>query len=376
MIFLLDSHCDAPSMLAKGADFGRRVELGCTPGQFPVSHVDFPRMKKGGVNGSFFAIYTSNALTPDQATRRAFELVSKVFDAVEQNPDKVALTTTPAQARRNAKNGLISIFMGMENGAPIQKDLSLLRMFHRLGITYMTLTHARSNEICDSCTSPEPRWHGVSPFGREVIAEMNRLGMLIDVSHISDESFWDVLKYSKAPVVATHSCCRTLNEHPRNMTDEMIVALAEKGGVIQVNFYPSFLDRDYAEKAGALIDAQEAAGDAWLENPADPALQERMRKAIEALQAIPRPSYKKIVDHIDHVVRLVGVKHVGLGSDFDGIEACPDGLEDISRMQKIIIELRKRGYSEYEIRHIAGGNFLRVMEQVQRMAEEPLQRAK
>ena len=367
MIFLLDSHCDAPLMLAKGADFGRRVEQGCTPGRFPVTQVDFPRMKKGGVNGSFFAIYTSNALTPDQSTRRAFELVSKVFDAVEQNSDKVALATTPAQARRNAKNGLISIFMGMENGAPIQKDLSLLRMFHRLGITYMTLTHARSNEICDSCTSPEPRWNGVSPFGREVIAEMNRLGMLIDVSHISDASFWDVLKYSKAPVVATHSCCRALNDHPRNMTDEMIKALAEKGGVIQINFYPSFLDRSYAEKTGALIDAQEEAQDEWLVDPSDPVRQEKMRAAIEALQAVPRPSYKKIVDHIDHVVKLVGIKHVGLGSDFDGIEACPDGLEDISRMQRIIIELRKRGYSEYEIRHIAGGNFLRVLEQVQRV---------
>ena len=163
MLFVLDSHCDAPLMLAKGADFGRRVEQGCTPGRFPVTQVDFKRMKKGGVNGSFFAIYTSNALSPDQATRRAFELVSKVYDAVEQHGDQVALTTSPAQARRNARNGLISIFMGMENGAPIQRDLSLLRMFHRLGVTYLTLTHARSNEICDSCTSPAPRWAASVP---------------------------------------------------------------------------------------------------------------------------------------------------------------------------------------------------------------------
>ena len=369
MMFLLDSHCDAPLMLAKGADFGRRVEQGYTPGRFPITHVDFPRMKKGGVNGSFFAIYTSCALTPDQATRRAFELIAKVYDAVEQNQDLAALTTTPAQARHNARNGLISIFMGMENGAPIQKDLSLLRMFNRLGITYMTLTHSRSNEICDSCTSPEPVWGGLSPFGREVVAEMNRLGMLVDVSHISDDSFWDVLKCSKAPVVATHSCCRALNEHPRNMTDEMIVALAEKGGVIQINFYPSFLDRAYTEKVGALIDAEEDTQVEWVKNPADPALQQRMRETVEAMNAVPRPSYKKIVDHIDHVVKLVGIKHVGLGSDFDGIETCPDGLEDISKIQKIIIELRKRGYSENEIRLIAGGNFLRVMEQVQRLSE-------
>ena len=369
MMFLLDSHCDAPLMLAKGADFGRRVEQGYTPGKFPITHVDFRRMKKGGVNGSFFAIYTSNALQPDAATRRALELISRVYDAVERNLDLVSLTTTPSQARRNARNGLISIFMGMENGAPIQKDLSMLRMFRRLGITYMTLTHARSNEICDSRTSPEPRWHGVSPFGREVIAEMNRLGMMIDVSHISDESFWDVLKYSKAPVVATHSCCRALNVHPRNMTDEMISAMAERGGVIQINFYPSFLDSDYNAKVSELIDVEEDTQVEWLKDPSDPALQERMRAAVEAMNAVPRPSYRKIVDHIDHVVKLVGVRHVGLGSDFDGIETCPDGLEDISRMQKIIIELRRRGYSESDIRLIAGGNFLRVMETVQQMAD-------
>ena len=368
MLFLLDSHCDAPLMLAKGADFGRRVRQGCIPGCFPVTQVDFPRMKKGGVSASFFAVYTSNSLSPQAATCRALELTARIRDAVEGNPSLVALATTPAQARRNARSGLISIFMGMENGAPIQHDLGLLRLFHSLGITYMTLTHARSNEICDSCTSPEPLWGGLSPFGKEVVLEMNRLGMLVDVSHISDASFWDVLAVSKAPVVATHSCCRALCDHPRNMTDEMIVALAEKGGVIQINFYPSFLDKEYGAKASALIDEQEEAQDAWLQDPSDPARQQRMRAAIEALSAVPRPSYKKIVDHIDHVVKLVGWRHVGLGSDFDGIEVCPDGLEDVSKMQKILIELRRRGYSDYEIRHIAGGNFLRVMDQVQHLA--------
>ena len=365
MIILLDSHCDAPIMLMKGAEFGRKVEQGVVPGRFPVSHIDYSRMKKGGVSASFFAIYTSCSLQPDQATRRAMEMIARVHDSVERNSSKVALARTPAQIRRNARGGLISILMGMENGAPIQKDLSLLRMFHRMGVSYMTLTHSGSNEICDSCTSPEPVWNGVSPFGREVIAEMNRLGMLIDVSHISDAAFWDVIKYSKAPVAATHSCCRALSHHPRNMSDEMIVALAEKGGVIQINFYPSFLDMEYAKKASALIDAQEEAQDEWLKDPSNPEVQARMQAAIDALKAVPRPSYKRIVDHIDHVVRLVGVKHVGIGSDFDGIEVCPDGLEDVSRMQKIIIELRKRGYSEYDIRQIAGANFLRVMEQAQ-----------
>lgn len=370
MIFLLDSHCDAPLMLSKGADFGKRVEQGFVPGKFPITHIDYPRMKKGGVNGSFFAIYTSNSLTPDQATRRAFELVSKVYDSVEQNPDKVALTTSASQARRNARNGLISIFLGMENGSPIQNDLSLLRMFYRLGVRYLTLTHAGSNQICDSCTSKDPVWHGVSPFGREVIAECNKLGIMVDVSHISDESFWDVIKYSKAPVVASHSCCRALCNHPRNMTDDMIKAMAEKGGVIQINFFPKFLSEEYTKAVGTLGDDFDDADYAWRPDQANPELQAKLKKALEAYAAIPLPSYKLIVDHIEHVIDLVGVKHVGIGSDFDGIEFGPKGLDDISMMQKIIIELRKRGHSEYDIKQIAGGNFLRVMDAVAKCAEE------
>ncbi|MBQ0024866.1 MAG: dipeptidase [Bacteroidales bacterium] len=365
MIFLLDSHCDAPLMLAKGADFEKKVEQGFVPGSFPITHIDYPRMKKGGVNGAFFAIYTSNSLAPDESTRRAFELVSKVYDSVENSPGKVAFATTPSQARRNARNGLISVFLGMENGAPIQNDLSLLRMFHRLGIRYLTLTHARSNQICDSCTSPEPVWHGLSPFGREVVAECNRLGIMVDVSHISDESFWDVIKYSKSPVIASHSCCRALCNHPRNLTDEMIKAIAHKGGVVQINFYPKFLSEEYGKAAIGLDDKLEEADYAWREDSSNPQLQANLQKAYEEYAAVPRPSYKVIVDHIEHVIKLVGVKHVGIGSDFDGIEFGPKGLEDISKMQKIIIELRKRGYSEYDIKLIAGGNFLRVMEAVQ-----------
>ncbi|MBP7753802.1 MAG: dipeptidase [Bacteroidales bacterium] len=371
MIFLLDSHCDSPLMLVKGADFGQTVQQGYTPGKFPVTHVDFAKMKKGGVNGSFFAIYTSNSLSPDESTRRAFELISGVYDAVEQNPDKVAFATTPAQAKRNKKNGLISIFLGMENGDPIQKDLSMLRMFYRLGVRYLTLTHAGNNEICDSCAPKEKRWGGVSPFGKEVIEECNRLGMLIDVSHISDDSFWDVLKYSKAPVVATHSCCRALASHSRNMSDEMIVALADKGGVIQINFYPAFLDNEYAaSEIWDLEDIFELADKAWQKDKSNVELQQQLEKSVIDMNAIKKPSYKRVVDHIDHVVSLVGVKHVGLGSDFDGINTTPKGLEDISKIQRIIIELRRRGYKEHEIKAIAGGNFFRVMDAVQRFADE------
>jgi len=192
----------------------------------------------------------------------------------------------------------------------------------------MTLCHSRDNLICDSCASKVKRWHGLSPFGREVVAEMNRLGMLVDVSHVSDETFYDVLKYSSNPVVATHSCCRALADHPRNMTDDMIRALAEKGGVIQINFYPVFLDDSFHE---------------------------------EDMSTAPRPSYKRIVDHIDHVVSLVGIEHVGIGSDFDGIDVAPDGMENISMMPKVFEEMRRRGYSENDIAKVASENFFNVL---------------
>ena len=192
----------------------------------------------------------------------------------------------------------------------------------------MTLCHSRDNLICDSCASRVKRWHGLSPFGREVVAEMHRLGMLVDVSHVSDETFYDVLKYSSKPVVATHSCCRALTDHPRNMTDDMSRALAEKGGVIQINFYPVFLDGSFHE---------------------------------EEMYTAPRPSYKRIVDHIDHVVSLVGIDYVGIGSDFDGIDVAPEGLENISMMPKVFEEMRRRGYSENDIAKVASENFLNVL---------------
>lgn len=315
MLFI-DSHCDAPSSLLKGADFSKIVKEG---------QVDYQRLKKGGVDASFFSIYTSNELSADASTRRALEMIARTMDSIDANSDKVALATSVTQAKKNKEKGLISIFLGMENGAPIQKDLSLLRQFYRLGVRYMTLTHNGDNEICDSAATEQKRWGGLSPFGSEVVKEMNRLGMIIDVSHISDMAFYDVLAQSKDPVVATHSCCRALCNHHRNMSDEMIEALADRGGVIQINFYPPFLDENY-------------------------------KKVM--------PSYKRIVDHIDHVVDLVGVEHVGIGSDFDGIEITPVGMEDVSKIQKVIIELRKRNYSEHEVSLIAGGNFLRVMNQV------------
>ena len=356
--FVLDSHCDAPlRLLRNGADFGVRCDEG---------HYDYIRMKEGGVDASFFAVYTSNALAPDEATRCALQLIAQINDSLWKNRDKAALATSVREGRELKEQGLCAIYMGMENGSPIQKDLSLLRLFYKMGIRYITLTHTGNNEICDSCSAPRKRWHGLSPFGKEVIAEMNRLGMLVDVSHISDESFYDVIEYSSKPVAATHSCCRALADHPRNMSDDMIRALAAAGGVIQINFYPVFLDSGFSVtlKDSGIIERGDKAESEFIADPADPVKRAAWYAVQDELQSLPRPSYRKIVDHIDHAVSIAGIDHVGIGSDFDGIEVTPDGMEDISCIGKVFDEMRARGYSEEEIGKVAGGNFLRLLDEI------------
>ena len=317
-MFVLDSHCDTPTQIFRGRDLAKDNES---------AHVDFPKIKRGGVDAAFFALYIPADLEGDAALEHADRLYACVMETLAANPDKAALAVTEQQAYENKSKGLFSIFLGLENGSPIGKSLERLREFYDKGVRYMTLCHTRDNEICDSCASSEKTWHGLSPFGIEVVAEMNRLGMLIDVSHISDEAFYDVLKYSTQPVVATHSCCRALAGHPRNMTDDMIRALADKGGVIQINFYPLFLDDSFPEAE---------------------------------MFTAPRPSYKRIADHIDHVVGLVGIDHVGLGSDFDGIDVTPEGLENASMIPLLFDELRSRGYSEEDLEKIASRNFFNV----------------
>ena len=350
-IFVLDSHCDTPIRLLAGADINKRGEEG---------HFDFVRMKEGGLNAAFFAIYTPNTIEPDTATRRAMQMIARTYDAVEASEGKVSVALDAQDARDNFESGILSVFMGMENGLPVQTDLSLLRLFYDMGVRYMTLTHAGNNEICDSCATKEKRWNGLSPFGVEVVKEMNRLGMLIDVSHISDDSFKDVIKYSDSPVVATHSCCRAIANHPRNLTDEMIKQIASTGGVVQINFYPPFLNSQYAEKFWPLCDAFEEAESKWKVDPVKYADDyERTKRDMFALK---RPSYKEVVDHIDHVVKLVGVEHVGIGTDFDGIEVAPEGVESVDKLPVITDELIERGYSESDIKLILGENFLRLLE--------------
>lgn len=352
-MFVLDSHCDTPSQIIRGRDLAK---------DNPMAHVDFPKLKRGGVDGAFFALYISAELTGDAALEYYERLLRGVLETLNVNSEHAVLTTSEQQALINKEHGLFSVFLGLENGSPIGKSLDRLTDFHNHGIRYVTLCHSADNEICDSCASTVKTWNGLSPFGREVVREMNRLGMLIDVSHISDDSFYDVLKYSSRPVVATHSCCRTLADHPRNMTDDMIRALAAEGGVVQINFYPVFLDAGFGKllSGSEVMKRGEDVEAAFISDPFNDEYRSEWFKVLRELQELARPSYKVIVDHIDHVVDLVGIDHVGLGSDFDGIAVTPEGLDDISMIPLLFDEMRHRGYSETDIEKIASKNFFRV----------------
>lgn len=318
-MFVLDSHCDTPSKMLRGRDISIDNEL---------AHVDFPKLIRGGVDGAFFALYVPAELNEEDAYEHACRLHKAVEDALIAFPHQASLAVSESQAYENKENGKFSVFLGLENGSPIGHSLERVGEFYDKGVRYMTLCHSKDNQICDSCASEVKTWNGLSPFGREVVAEMNRLGMLIDVSHVSDETFYDVLACSTKPVVATHSCCRALCGHPRNMTDDMIRSLAAKGGVIQINFYPVFLEEGFDE--------------------------EHMFETV-------RPSYTRIVDHIDHVVGLVGIDYVGIGSDFDGIDVTPLGMDDVSMMPKIFDEMLRRGYSHADIEKVASRNFFNVL---------------
>jgi membrane dipeptidase len=358
---VIDTHADTPmGMLREGFDIGKRSDKG---------HIDLIRMKEGGLDALFMAAYVSQSLADKDPAHTALELIDVIYQQVEANADKAEMAFSPQDIRKLHKEGKIAILIGMENGIPIEKSLGLLRIFYRLGVRYMTLCHSGTNFICDSSTD-KPQWNGVSDFGKKVIQEMNNLGMMIDVSHISDDSFRDVLELSKAPVIASHSCCRAISNAKRNLTDDMIKALAKKGGVIQIAYVPDFLSQEYMEqsekKQKELEPTIEELRKKYKDNQ-----KELYAHIMELYQQnpIPLPPASIIVDHIDHVVKLVGADHVGLGSDFDGTFAVPEGLEDVSKLPIITYHLLKRGYKEEDIVKILGGNLLRVFAEVQKAAQ-------
>lgn len=353
-MFVLDSHCDTPSQILRLRDLAVDNEY---------AHIDFPKLKKGEVDGAFFALYVPASMQEDEGYLYAHKMLDALRHTVDANSDKSAFAFSPDQANDNKKRGLFSVFLGLENASPIGHSIERLHEFHEAGVRYVTLCHSRDNQVCDSCASPVGRWGGLSPFGRDLIAEMNRIGMLVDVSHISDSSFYDVLECSSSPVAATHSCCRSLAEHPRNMTDEMIRALAASGGVIQINFYPLFLETGFSRilSESGIMAYGERVEEEFIKDPSDQIKRKAWNNVQDELRHLLRPSYQRIADHIDHVVEIAGIDHVGIGSDFDGIEVTPAGLEDISMMHVLFDELRRRGYIESDLEKIASGNFFRVL---------------
>jgi membrane dipeptidase len=359
---VIDTHADTPMrMLREDFDIGKRSDKG---------HIDLIRMKEGGLDALFMAAYVSQNLADKNPAHHALELIDVIYQQVEANADKAGMAFSPQDIRRLHKEGKIAILIGMENGIPIEKSLRLLRIFYRLGVRYMTLCHSGANFICDSSTD-KPKWNGVSDFGKKVIREMNNLGMMIDVSHLSDDSFWDVLELSKAPVIASHSCCRAISNAERNLTDDMIKALAKKGGVIQIAYVPDFLSQEYKEQSEKKQKELKPKIDELREKYKDN--QQELYEHIMELakqNPIPLPPASVVVDHIDHVVKLVGPDHVGLGSDFDGTYAVPEGLEDVSKLPIITYYLLKRGYKEEDIVKILGGNLLRVFTEVQKAAQQ------
>jgi membrane dipeptidase len=360
---VIDTHCDTPMvMLEKGIDIGQRSSEG---------NVDLVRMKEGGLDAAFFAIFVANTLDNQHPSAKALAMIDEVYRQVERYPELAAMAFSPGDIRRFEAEGKRAILLGLENGGPIEGSLRLLRDYYRLGIRYITLTHSDNNDICDSSTAEAPRWNGLSEFGKSVVREMNRLGMIVDVSHISDEAFWDVLKTSRAPVIASHSCARALCSAPRNLSDEMIKALAEKGGVVQINFYGGFLDEDIHQKSEEARKKLRPEIDKLKEQFKDSP--EEYQKALMELwhrDSPPPPPIDILIDHIDHVVRLVGPDYVGLGSDFDGASSYPQGLQDVTGYPLITYRLLKRGYGEEDIRKILGGNFLRAFDEVIRTAHE------
>jgi membrane dipeptidase len=334
--------------------------------------IDIPRVREGNLDGIFFSIWIPGTVTGPEAVRRALEQITAVRSMVEHNSSALALATTADEVRRAHTGGKIAVLIGVEGGHMINSDLDNLRKLHSLGVRYMTLTHSVNDEWADSSTD-KPIHNGLTDFGKQVVREMNRLGMMVDISHVADKTFYDALAVSEAPLIASHSSCRALCNAPRNMTDDMIKALAAKGGVIQINYHVGFLSQEFrdAENSHVGMDKEIEAESKKRcgENEACQLIElEKIVREMMAQGKLPRVEWTKIIDHIDHAVKLVGADHVGLGSDFDGA-VMPFGMEDASHLPQITDALLKKGYSESDIQKILGGNTLRLMEQVEATAK-------
>ena len=362
---VIDTHDDTTQRFLDGKfDIGIRHADGS---------IDVPRMRQGGLDAIFFSIWIPSKITGTDAVNRALAQIEAVREQVRAHPRHLALATTAAEVRASHKQGKIAALMGVEGGHMINSDLDVLRKFAGLGVRYMTLTHSGNDEWADSSTD-KPAHNGLTDFGKDVVREMNRLGVIVDISHVSDKTFYDALEVSKAPMIASHSSCRAICDARRNMTDQMMKDLAAKGGVVQINYHVGFLSQEYlnAELANPEINKAMAA-EVQKRCGEDEACQllegDRLTREYVEQGKLPRVDWTKIIEHIDHAVKIAGADHVGLGSDFDGANM-PYGMEDSSKLPKITEALLRKGYSEADVKKILGENTLRVMTEVERVSRE------
>ncbi len=338
---VVDTHNDVTSAITdENFDMGERDTSG-------KIQTDIPRMKEGGLGVEFYAIYVASKYAKEGgAARRALDMIDGVYEQARRHPESLQMAFTVADIRRIHRSRKLAALMGIEGGHAIEDSLSALRQFYKLGVRYMTLTHTNTNNWADSAggigNPPEKRHGGLSDFGREVVAEMNRLGMMVDISHVGDETFQDVIEVTKSPVIASHSSCRALTNVPRNLTDDMLKALAKNGGVVMINFYNGFINTDYAK-------------------PGEPVPTKTAQTA----------TLDMLMAHFDHAIKVAGIDHVGIGSDFDGVDGLlPAGMEDVSKLPTITYELLKRGYSDSDVKKVLGENLLRVMAENERVAKK------
>ena len=364
---VVDTHDDITSLILEdGFDLGRPDGKTAT---------DLPKMRAGGITAEFFSIYVDPhfAQHPSSreggAARRALDMIDITYQQIERHSQDLVLATSPEEIRRAKQDGKIAVLMGIEGGYAIEDSLFALREMYRLGVRYMTLTHSTNTDWADSAgimTPPKPKHHGLSPFGEQVVREMQRIGMLVDVSHVSDETVAAVLRVARAPIIASHSSSRALCDAPRNLSDDQLRAIAKNGGVVMVNFFPGYIDPQYRDALHARFAKHGAEIGALFKRHLSPS---EIAAAIDKLGGpLPKTPLSVLVDHIEHIAKVAGVDHVGLGSDFDGVEAMPEGLEGIDGLPKITLELLRRGWSDEDVKKVLGENFLRTFAAAQAFA--------
>jgi membrane dipeptidase len=361
---LIDGHNDLPEQLRENYNLSIEGLASGTDQRPQPLMTDMARLHQGRVGGQFWSVYISSDVTGDAAIRETIEQIDIVKRLVKAYPNDLALAGTADDVVRIHKTGKVASLIGIEGGHQIGANLAALRQFYELGARYMTLTHFKNNEWADSATD-DPKYHGMTDFGRTVVHEMNRLGMLVDLSHVSDDTMRDALKVSRAPVIFSHSSARALDDHNRNVPDDVLKLTAQNGGVVMVNFYPGYVSNEFRK-----WNAEEAAEEARVKSLYNgrPEQREAALKAWKQTNPVPRVTASTVADHVDYVAKVAGYDHVGIGADLDGIEAGPEGMATVSGYPLLFAELIRRGWSDENLAKLAGGNVLRVMRQAEAVA--------